>query len=135
VTFYTPSLSATLVMRLDTFVSTKVIILKFAHVQLDNNCDFTLPEGSVLLIGSLSHLMEEGLVGYAKSLGAEYRRFSKLFDYMVHIIPFVPPPHGGTNDPDLVTNLYHITNWLDRVQRWNLTPYNAILCGNRRAQG
>ncbi len=27
--------------------------------------DFTLPEGSVLLIGSLTHLMEEGLVGYA----------------------------------------------------------------------
>jgi hypothetical protein len=32
--------------------------------------DFTLPEGSILLIGSLSHLMEEGMVGYAKSLGA-----------------------------------------------------------------
>ncbi len=31
--------------------------------------DFTLPEGSVLLIGSLSHLMEEGLVGYAKGTG------------------------------------------------------------------
>ncbi len=28
--------------------------------------DFTLPERSVLLIGSLSHLMTEGLVGYAK---------------------------------------------------------------------
>jgi hypothetical protein len=89
--------------------------------------DFTLPEGSVLLIGSLTHLMEEGLVGYAKSLGAEYRRFSKLFDYTVHVIPFVPPPHGGTNDPDLVMNIFHITTWMDRVQRWNMTPYNAMI--------
>jgi hypothetical protein len=41
----------------------------------------------VLLIGSLSHLMEEGLVGYAKKLGAEFRRFTKLCDYTVHVIP------------------------------------------------
>jgi hypothetical protein len=54
--------------------------------------DFTLPEGSILLIGSLSHLMEEGMVGYAKCLGAEFRRFSKLFDFTVHVIPFIPPP-------------------------------------------
>ncbi len=54
--------------------------------------DFTLPEGSVLLIGSLTHLMEEGLVGYAMKLGAEFRRFSKLFDYTVHVVPFLPPP-------------------------------------------
>jgi hypothetical protein len=89
--------------------------------------DFTLPEGSILLIGSLSHLMEEGLVGYAKSLGAEFRRFSKLFDFTVHVIPFIPPPAGGTNDPDLVTNLIHITTWLEKVQRWNLSQYYGIL--------
>ncbi|MFN9960148.1 MAG: hypothetical protein ACK55I_44265, partial [bacterium] len=89
--------------------------------------DFTLPEGSILLIGSLSHLMEEGLVGYAKSLGAEFRRFSKLFDFTVHLIPFIPPPAGGTNDPDLVINLLHITTWLERVQRWNLSQYYGIL--------
>jgi hypothetical protein len=74
--------------------------------------DFTLPEGSVLLIGSLTHLMEEGLVGYAKKMGAEFRRFSKLFDYTVHVVPFLPPPLGGTNDPDLVSNSYHIMTWL-----------------------
>jgi hypothetical protein len=54
----------------------------------------------VLLIGSLSHLIEE-----------------ELFDYKVHVIPFVPLPYCGTNDPDLVYNLYHITTWLDKVQR------------------
>jgi hypothetical protein len=87
----------------------------------------------VLLIGS--HLMEEGLVGYAKCLGAEFRRFSKLFDYTVHVIPFVPPPYRGTNNPDLVYNLYHITTWLDKVQRWNMSPYHdlihlcAVTCG------
>jgi hypothetical protein len=89
--------------------------------------DFTLPEGSVLLIGSLTHIMEEGLVGYAKKMGAEFRRFSKLFDYTVHVVPFLPPPLGGTNDPDLVSNSYHIMTWLEHVQKWNLTGYYNML--------
>jgi len=89
--------------------------------------DFTLPEGSVLLIGSLTHLMEEGLVGYARKMGAEFRRFSKLFDYTVHVVPFLPPPLGGTNDPDLVSNSYHIMTWLEHVQKWNLSGYYNML--------
>jgi hypothetical protein len=101
--------------------------------------DFTLPEGNVLLIGSLTHLMEEGLVGYAKKLGAEFRHFSKLFDYTVHVVPFLPPPLGGTNDPDLVSNSYHIMTWLEHVQKWNLTGYynmlRHFLATNQRRRG
>ncbi len=41
--------------------------------------DFTIPEGSVIVIGSLSHLMEEGRVGYSKGLVAEHIRFTKAF--------------------------------------------------------
>jgi hypothetical protein len=89
--------------------------------------DFTLPEGSVLMIGSLSHLMEEGLVGYAKGLGTEIRRFSKLFCFTVHVIPFIPPPYCGTNDPDLISNMVHITTWLEKVQRWNIGAYHKLV--------
>ncbi len=89
--------------------------------------DFTLPEGSVLLIGSLSHLMEEGLAGYAKCLGTEIRRFSKLFCFTVHVIPFIPPAFCGTNDPDLVSNMVHITTWLEKVQRWNIGAYHKLI--------
>jgi hypothetical protein len=54
------------------------------------------------MIGSLSHLMEEGRVGYAKGLVTEQIRFSKTFKNTVHVVPFVPPPICGTNDPDLI---------------------------------
>jgi hypothetical protein len=84
--------------------------------------DFTLPEGSVLLIGSLSHLKEEGLVGYAKGLGTEIRRFSKLFCFTVHVIPFIPPPYCGTNDPDLVSNMVHITTGSRRSRGGTSAP-------------
>jgi hypothetical protein len=42
--------------------------------------DFTIPEGSVIIIGSLSHLMEEGRVGYTKGLVTEFICFSKAFN-------------------------------------------------------
>jgi hypothetical protein len=34
--------------------------------------NYTVPEGSVFLIGSVSHLMEEGCVGYSKGMVKEY---------------------------------------------------------------
>ncbi len=63
-------------------------------------------------------------MGYAKCLGAEVQCFSKLhvFNYTVHVNPFVRPPSGSTNDPDLISNLVHISTWLEKVQRWNLQP-------------
>ncbi len=53
---------------------------------------YAVPEGSVIVIGSISHLMEEGRVGYSKGLVTEYIRFSKAFNNTVHVVPFVPPP-------------------------------------------
>ncbi len=45
---------------------------------------FAVPEGSVVVIGSVTHLMEEGRVGYTKALVTEYIRFSKAFKGSVH---------------------------------------------------
>jgi hypothetical protein len=52
----------------------------------------TVPEASVILIGSVSHLMEEGRVGYSKGQVTEYIRFLKAFNSTVHDVPFLPPP-------------------------------------------
>ncbi len=66
-------------------------------------------------------------MGYAKGLGTEIRRFSKLFCFTVHVIPFIPPAFCGTNDPDLVSNMVHITTWLEKVQRWNIGAYHKLI--------
>jgi hypothetical protein len=78
---------------------------------------YAVPEGSVIMIGSLSHLMEEGRVGYAKALVNEQIRFSKAFKNTVHVVPFVPPPLCGTNDPDLMRAILDVAGWLEKVQK------------------
>jgi hypothetical protein len=69
---------------------------------------YTIPEGCVIFIGSVTHLMEEGRVGYSKGLVTEHIRLSKVFKNTVHVVPFLPPPMGGTNDSELVRSLMDI---------------------------
>jgi hypothetical protein len=84
---------------------------------------YTIPEGSVIFIGSVTHLMEEGRVGYSKGLVTEHIRLSKVFKNTVHVVPFLPPPMGGTNDPELVRSLMDILSWIEKVQKWDLSAY------------
>jgi hypothetical protein len=88
---------------------------------------YAVPEGSVIMIGSLSHLMEEGRVGYAKGLVTEQIRFSKAFKNTVHVVPFVPPPICGTNDPELMRAILDTAGWLEKIQKWKLPDYYADL--------
>jgi uncharacterized membrane protein YgcG len=67
--------------------------------------------------------MEEGRVGYAKGLVTEYIRLSKFFRNTVHIVPFLPPPIGGTNDPELVRAMLDILSWIEKLQKWDLSAY------------
>jgi hypothetical protein len=87
----------------------------------------TVPEGSVILIGSVSHLMEEGRVGYSKGLVTEYIRFSKAFNYTVHVVPFLPPPLCGTNDSELMRAMLDISPWIERLQKCDLNEYYSEL--------
>jgi len=55
---------------------------------------YSIPEGSVIVIGSVTHLMEEGRVGYSKGLVTEFIRLTKAFKGTIHVVPFLPPPSG-----------------------------------------
>jgi hypothetical protein len=82
-----------------------------------------VPEGSVIVIGSITHLMEEGRVGYSKGLVTEYIRFSKAFNSMVHVVPFIPPPLCGTNDQELMRGMLDMARWVERLQKCDLNDY------------
>jgi hypothetical protein len=87
---------------------------------LETHC---VKEGSLILIGSITHLMEEGPVGYSKGLVTEFIRLSKMFKYTVHVVPFLPPPLSGTNDPELVRSMVDFTIYLEKVVKWDLSSY------------
>jgi hypothetical protein len=89
--------------------------------------NFTIPEGSVIVIGSLSHLMEEGRAGYSKGLVTEYIRFTKAFKNTVHVVPFLPPPLCGTNDPELLQAMLDITVWIEKLQKFKISDYYSEL--------
>ncbi len=89
--------------------------------------DFTIPEGSVIVIGSLSHLMEEGRVGYSKGLVTEFIRFTKAFKNTDHVVPFLPPPLCGTNDPELLRAMLDITVWIEKLQKFKISDYYSEL--------
>ncbi len=60
---------------------------------LDRLHGYSVLEGSIIIIGSVTHLMEEGRVGYTKALLTETIRFTKCFKGNGHVVPFLPPPH------------------------------------------
>jgi hypothetical protein len=90
---------------------------------LDRLQGFAVPEGSVIVIGSVTHLMEEGRMGYTKALVTETIRFTKCFKGNVHVVPFLPPPLGGTNDPELIRSMLDILSWMEKLQKWDLSSY------------
>jgi hypothetical protein len=95
----------------------------------DNFTGHHVPEGSVVLLGSLSDQMSQGPQGHAKSLCAEVRRLNGLFQFhnTVTVVPFIPIPLYGTNSSSLVMGMVDITEWLDSVQKPPLSGYNSAV--------
>ncbi len=87
---------------------------------------FAVPEGSVIVIGSITHLMEEGRVGYSKGLLTEYIRFSKAFNSTVHVVPFIPPTLCETNDQDLMRDMLDIARWSRGSRSGNFTSSRRV---------
>jgi hypothetical protein len=71
----------------------------------------------------VSHLIEEGRVGYTKGLVTETIRFTKCFKGNVHVVPFLPPPLGGMNDPELIRGMLDVLSWMEKLQKWDLSSY------------
>jgi hypothetical protein len=93
----------------------------------DNFTGHHVPEGSVVLLGSLSDLMSQGPQGHAKSLCAEVRRLNGMFHNSVSIVPFVPAPLCGTNSASLIMGIMDVTDWLNSAQKPSLTGYNTAV--------
>jgi hypothetical protein len=61
-----------------------------------------LPIGSVVLIGSLAHLGTFGLESYTTDLVKTIASLSAMVGQGVNVVPCVPVPLGGIDDPRTV---------------------------------
>jgi len=89
--------------------------------------EYTLPEGSVIAIGSLSYLQKAGITAYANKLVTECRRFQAMFRNQVVVVPFAPLPLCGTNNPNLIKLLMDFSLYMDNMNSSCLNGFNALI--------
>ena len=80
----------------------------------------TVPEGTVVLIGSISHLAKVGVHGYTSACINAKRRVSGAIKGSV-TIPFIPPPLGGCNDPEVIRSIVDTCIWLGSIPGYTLS--------------
>jgi hypothetical protein len=89
--------------------------------------DFAIPKGSVVLVGSLTHLLKQGEVSYAMASVRESKRFAGLFNNNVKTIPFIPIPLAGTDNPTLIRRMVDTSLWLESLDQYCLSSYHTSL--------
>ena len=72
----------------------------------------TLPPGSIILIGSVSHLAQTGLQQYAEDLTRTLSILGSEVGPGVTTAPYVPVPLGGLVAEDLIRDLMDFDTWL-----------------------
>ena len=71
-----------------------------------------LPPGSVIMIGSLSHLRARGLADYAEAFVGISASIRHKFGGAVEILPAVPIPLHGIDTPAPMQSLLDFDSWL-----------------------
>ena len=85
----------------------------------------TVPSGTVFLVGSLSHLEKVGTQSYATACINAKRRLMGAFK-KCEVVPFVPPPLGGCNNPELIRDIADSAMWLGGLSH---SPISATMSG------
>jgi hypothetical protein len=71
-----------------------------------------LPEGSLLLFGSLSHLAARGLENYAEEVVRTFKSFANMLSRGCSVTHNVIVPLGGIDSEGLIRDLYDLDCWL-----------------------
>jgi hypothetical protein len=71
-----------------------------------------LPEGSVLMFGSVSHLAARGLENYTEEVVKIFKVLNNMLARGCNVIHMVPVPLGGIKSANLIRDLYDLDCWL-----------------------
>ena len=72
-------------------------------------------EGSVLLLGSVSHLADVGTTEYALDLARASRRIQYMLGDSIRVLPLPTMLMGGCNDQGVIRAIFEVYGWLDSI--------------------
>ena len=77
--------------------------------------DLSLPVGSAILLGSVSHLGNVGPAAYAEELVQICMRMGQMFDGSIYVIPCPPKLMDGSSSVAMIRSVSETTAWLKHV--------------------
>ena len=85
----------------------------------------SLPHGSVVMVGSVTHLSLSGLSCYAEELVRTIRSISVSAGSGTTVIPAIPMLLGGVTCPVLIRQLLDLDSW---ILSWQLPSSVSLQC-------
>jgi len=76
-----------------------------------------MPVGSVVMIGSLSHLARVGTAAYATDLQSALTTLEEEYGNRIRTVHMLPVPNADVEDEVAIRALYDILEWLDNVDK------------------
>jgi hypothetical protein len=92
-------------------------IMELVNLFLDLTRGCSIPAGSALLVGSLTHLADTGLGAYAADLSDAAARIGRIFQGGIVFLPGLIVPPGGIEDPVLTEELFDVLMWSKKVAK------------------
>jgi hypothetical protein len=92
-------------------------INEIIDVFLDITRGCSIPAGSVVLIGSLTHLADIGLAAYAEDLSKGASKVNRVMQGGVVVLPGLIFPPGGISDPVLTRAIFDTIEWSKTVAK------------------
>jgi hypothetical protein len=87
----------------------------------------SLPQGTIILLGSLSQLRLGGLQAYTAACVKLGKKLGAKYGEAIQTLPFIPPPMGGTSNSNLVRYIADGSAWMGTLEDYPLHGYCAKL--------
>jgi len=91
-------------------------IKEISYAVADLFAKINLPEGSVILLGSVSALAKMGTIPYAEELVRSIRIIGEKLGGRVSVHPFVPIPICGINNSRVIRSIMERDVWMEKME-------------------
>jgi hypothetical protein len=92
-------------------------ITELVNLFLDLTRGCSIPAGTVLLVGSLTHLADTGISAYAADLSDAAAKIGRIFQGGIVFLPGLIVQPGGIGDPVLTKELFDDLAWSKKVAK------------------